>query len=274
VATCETSLFDELGHPRGNFALADLFGVDYEGRPQAPAKRPELDVNFAIAVDDKYWANRQGAAEMRWGGGDIQTSALIDDPRLKKITAIAQASFKGPMVRMSDARPPMQRAMIMFPEGREPIPAVVMGQQGKGRVVYMAAGFDAANYSYCYPYERVVMAQAIKWAAAAPLPVAVEAPMCVQSTVFRQKDDQGERIVVHLFNGINTTSDHGLPEVDVPLREEVVPIGDIKVRLHNVNPKQVHLEPGGIRLTPVQKGEWTEVTLPPLPVHFMVVVEL
>ena len=29
VATCETSLFDELGHPRANFALSDLFGVDY-----------------------------------------------------------------------------------------------------------------------------------------------------------------------------------------------------------------------------------------------------
>ena len=58
VATCETSLFDELGHPRPNFALADIFGVDYAGRPKAPTTRAELDVNFAIVVDDKYWANR------------------------------------------------------------------------------------------------------------------------------------------------------------------------------------------------------------------------
>ena len=40
VATCETSLFDELGHPRSNFALADLFGVDYEGRPWPPPGAP------------------------------------------------------------------------------------------------------------------------------------------------------------------------------------------------------------------------------------------
>ncbi len=274
VATCETSLFDELGHPRANFALADLFGVDYQGRPAAPAKRTALDANFAIVADDEYWANRQGAAEMRWGAGDVLTSELIDDPRLARIVNGVQASFKGPMVRMSDARPPMKRAMIMFPEGREPIPAVVMGDQGKGRVVYMAAGFDAANFSYGYPYQRIIMAQAIKWAAREPMPVMVKAPMCVQSTVYRQKDARGERLVVHLFNGINSTSDHGLPEADVPLREEAVPVGGITMRFHKRKPRRIHLEPEGVELGPVARDDWTEVSLPPLAVHTMVVVEL
>jgi hypothetical protein len=274
VATCETSLFDELGHPRSNFALADLFGVDYEGRPAAPTKRAEFDANFAILVNDQYWAQRQGAAEMRWGAGDILTGELINDPRLAKIVNGVQASFKGPLVRMSDARAPMKRAMIMFPEGKEPIPAVVLGEQGKGRVVYMAAGFDAANFSYGYPYERVIMARAIKWAARESAPVEVEAPMCVQSTIFRQKDAEGERLVVHLFNGINSSSDHGLPEMNVPLREEVVPIGGIRVRFHKLRPKRIHLEPENVELTPETKHAWIEVALPPLAVHSMVVVEL
>ena len=273
VATCETSLFDELGHPRPNFALADIFGVDYAGRPKAPTTRAELDVNFAIVVDDKYWANRQGTAEMRWGAGDLQTGELVADPRLALITNGVQASFKGPMVLMSAARPPMQRAMFMFPEGKDPVPAVVMGGQGKGRVVYMAAGFDAANFNYGYPYERVIFSRAIQWAARTPPPVAVEAPMCIQSTVFRQKDTVGERLVVHLFNGLNTTSDHGLPEVDVPLREEAVPVGGIKVRFRGVAPKRVHLEPDGAELAMTAQGEWTEVAVPPLPVHALVVAE-
>jgi hypothetical protein len=162
----------------------------------------------------------------------------------------------------------------MFPEGRDPVSAVVMGEQGKGRVVYMAAGFDAANFSYGYPYERVLFSRAIQWAARTPPPVAVEAPMCIQSTVFRQKDAAGERLVVHLFNGLNTTSDHGLPEVDIPLREEAVPIGGIKVRFHNLTPKRVHLEPEGLDLTPTVQGEWTEFAIPPLAVHSLVVAEL
>jgi hypothetical protein len=274
VATCETSLCDELGRPRGNFALADLFGVDYEGRPAAPLKRAELDANFAILVDDRYWANRQGAAEMRWGAGDILTTDLISDPRLPDIVSGVQASFKGPLVKMSDARPPMKRAMIMFPEGRDPIPAVVMGEQGMGRVVYMAAGFDAANFSYGYPYQRLLFSTAIRWAARDSAPVTVTAPMCVQSTVFRQKDAQGERLVVHLFNGVNTATDHGLPEVNVPLREETLPIHGITVRFRNFAGKRIHLEPEGMPLKPVRKGEWTEVIVPVLAVHSMVVAEL
>jgi len=275
VATCESSLCNEFGQLRGNFALADVFGVDYLGRPAAPTKRAEIDVNFARAIDDSYWAKRMGAAEMRWGGGDIQTDALINDPRMTQLCNVAQAAFKGPLVKMSDAaRPPMKRAMIMFPEGLDPIPAVVMGEFGSGRVVYMAAGFDAANYSYGYPYERVVMSSAIKWAANGPAPIQVEAPMCVQSTFFRQKDASGERLVIQLFNGINTTSDHGLPEVDVPLREETVPIAGIKVRFRNIDAKSIHLEPEGLELKPVKVDEWLEVTVPALGVHSMVVAEL
>jgi hypothetical protein len=274
VATCETSLFDELGHPRPNFALSDLFGVDYQGRPKLPMEKAALDANFAIVVDDKYWANRQGTAEMRWGAGDLLTGELVSDVRLKAVTNGVQASFKGPLVRMSDARAPMKRAMIMFPEGRDPIPAVVMGEQGQGRVVYMAAGFDAANFSYGYPYQRIVFARAIEWAARTPPPVEVEAPMCIQSTVFRQKEAGAERLVIHLFNGLNTTSDHGLPDVDVPLREEAVPVGGIKVRIRQVRPKRIHLEPEGIELSPVQADDSTEVAVPPLAVHSMVVVEL
>jgi hypothetical protein len=275
VATCETSLCDELGHPRGDFALAGLFGVSYQGRPAAPLKRAELDANFAIATDARYWAKRQGAAEMRWGAGDLLTSELINDPRLRNVTNGVQASFKGPMVRMSDdARGPMRRAMIMFPEGRDPIPAAVMGEQDKGRVVYFAAGLDAANFSYGYPWQRVVLARAIRWAARDPSPVATDAPMCVQSTVFRQKDADGERLVVHLFNGINTTTDHGLPEVAVPLREEAVPVGGIKIRFRGHGFGSIHLEPEGKELEPKVNGEWTEVEVPPVAVHAMVVAEV
>jgi hypothetical protein len=43
--------------------------------------------------------------------------------------------------------------------------------------------------------------------------------MCVQATFFTQQDKAGKRLIVHLFNGLNTTANHGLPAMDVPLRE-------------------------------------------------------
>lgn len=53
--------------------------------------------------------------------------------------------------------------------------------------------------------------------------------MCVHATVMRQTTTDGERLVVHLFNDLNMPADHALPVDDVPLREESVPIHDIRV---------------------------------------------
>jgi hypothetical protein len=78
VASSEASLCDEIGRPRKDFALADLFGVSYQGRPAAPLKRPALDANFAVALDAGYWKQRVGVARLRW-----DRHPLVRDSRLQ-----------------------------------------------------------------------------------------------------------------------------------------------------------------------------------------------
>ena len=271
VATCETSMFDEIGRPRTDFALGDLFGVTYEGRFKASGVRPELDANFMIVVDDSYWAQREGISVLRWEW----VPALTEDARLKAFNPAMSATFKGPAVKISDPRPPMAKAMFMFPDmGAETPPCAAMGEFGKGRVFYFGIGIDAANFSYGFPYQRILLARAIQWAAREPFAIRVEAPMCVQSTFFRQSNATGRRIIVHLFNGINTTSNHGLPAVDVPLREESLPISDIKLQFTGLGIKRFHLEPEGVNLTSTTEGEVQTVVVPKLTVHSMVVAEL
>jgi hypothetical protein len=46
----------------------------------------------------------------------------------------------------------------------------------------------------------------------------------------RQTKENTRRLIVHLYNDLNTTAFHALPGDDVPLREEVVPIHGIQVR--------------------------------------------
>jgi hypothetical protein len=128
-------------------------------------------------------------------------------------------------------------------------------------------------WSYAYPYQRRLLARAIEWAATSPQSVSVRAPMCVQATYFRQTDKNGRRLVVHLFNGMNTTANHGKPAVDVPLREEVVPIHGIKVKFSANVPRSFHLEPGNRAVRVQRREDFTVVELPPLEVHAMLVGE-
>ena len=158
-------------------------------------------------------------------------------------------------------------------EAGESLPAIVTHTFGKGRVVYLGAGIDAAYYLYSYPYQRILLQQAIEWAASAPSPISVQAPMCVHAVTMRQQRD-GERLVIHLYNDLNTTAFHAKPDEDVPLREEVVPIHDIRITLRGYNIQKAHLEPEGREVEVKTTPEGSELLVPQLDVHTMVVVDL
>ncbi len=145
---------------------------------------------------------------------------------------------------------------------------------GAGRVVYFAGGLDGGYYLYAYPYQRVVLEQALRWAARRPPPLEIEAPMCVQATFMRQEKD-GQRLLVHLLNDVNTTAEHALPTDDVPLREEVLPVHDIRVTFGpGYKLGRVHLEPGGQDLPTEHGPRGTTVVVPRLDLHGIVVAEL
>ncbi|HEV3345173.1 MAG TPA: alpha-amylase family protein [Pirellulales bacterium] len=270
VASAETSLFDELGQPRGDFALADVLGVTYDGRPQAPLKRAQLDANFAVTVDERYWKDRTGLARLAWN-----EHPLVNDERLQELVPRRSVAFRGPLVRVGPRTDEAQVVATMMPEGAagEPMPAIVARSFGRGKVVYLAAAIDAALWSYAYPYQRRLLARSLEWAAREPPPLEVKAPLCVQATYFLQSDQAGKRLIVQFFNGINTAANHGLPSADVPLREETVPIHGIKAAFREPAPKSFHVEPGYRQLQPFVDGGRVIVELPPLELHCMLVAE-
>ncbi len=269
VATGETSLCDELGRPRKDFALADVFGVSYRGRPKANAVRPKLDENFAFALDEAYWKQRTGIATLTW-----PDHPLTRDVKLNRLVPSRSVVVKGPLLSVTEPVRADEAVLRMKPEGSaESLPAGVVRSFGKGRVVYLAAGLDAALWSYAYPYQRRLLARAVEWAANGPAPISLSAPMCVQATYFTQPRAGGRRLVVHLFNGVNTAANHGLPTMEVPLREETVPIHGMELIVRKDAPKKFRFEPGGQELQARREGEATIVALPPLSIHGVVVGE-
>lgn len=272
VATGETSLCNELGRPRGDFALADVFGVSFRGRPRAEVKRTELDANFALHLDESYWNERVGLATLNWDDHEFTR-----DERLAELVPGRSVIFRGPQVLVGEPEHERAVPIRLRADGSDapPSPAVVVRSFGKGKVVYLAAALDAALWSYSFPYQRVLLSRAIRWAAHKLPPIRVQAPMCVQAAFYRQTVSDGNRLVVHLFNNINTTGQHGLPSAEVPLREEAVPIGGIRVFFRAERPKSVRWEPDGVDLA-LRSGEGDVpfVDVPPLAIHGLVVADL
>ncbi|MDB5311495.1 MAG: Beta-galactosidase trimerization domain protein [Gemmataceae bacterium] len=271
VASLDTSLFDEFGTPRDNFALAGVFAADYRGLPTVAPVKEDLDVNFAKAIGPDYWEKRKNVFDFRQ-----DVNSFLNVGRMKTYVGPELVTFKGPAVRITPR--PGAKAVGTI-RGKTPdapeLTGVLTSTHGKGRVVYLAAGFDAAYYLYSYPYQRLVLKHAARWAADTAPPVEVAAPMCVHSTVMRQSPGQKDQLVVHLFNDLNTTGGHALPVDDVPLREEVIPIADIRVTFRpDYRIRRVRLQPEGKELEVRATPAGSEVTVPRLDIHTMVVAEL
>lgn len=272
VATLDTSLYDEFGVPRKNFGLAEVLGVDYAGLATGvPAGKPDLDINFAKSIGPDYFDKRKNVFDLR-----LAPDSVLLQGKMKTYIAAEPVTFKGPAIQVRPNRADLKTQATLRTKTADAtdLPAIVSGQYGKGRVIYFAGALDAAYYLYAYPYQRLAIKDAIHWAASEPMPVKVEAPMCVHATAMRQTKD-GERLIVHLYNDLNTTAHHALPVDDVPLREEVVPIHDIRIRFNTKYPiGEVKLQPGGIKLPVAREGDEITVIVPKLEVHAMVVAEL
>jgi hypothetical protein len=91
----------------------------------------------------------------------------------------------------------------------------------------------------------------------------------------RQTTEGKSRLIVHLYNDLNTTAHHALPTDDVPLREESVPIADIGVLFdRSYRLSAARLQPDGTELPLQVDTSGTEVRVPRLDIHAMVVAEL
>jgi hypothetical protein len=271
VASLDTSLFDEFGNPRDDLSLREVLGVEFRGLPDStPKAKEEIDVNFARSIGPDYWEKRRNVFDFKQ-----DPASLLNQGKMKTYVGDQPVTFKGPAVRVAIESPTARTLATMRPKSASTdLPAVIAREYGKGRVTFFAAGLDAAYYLYPYPYQRLCLKHAIEWTANTPPPVSIEAPMCVHSTVMRQTKN-GERIIVHLFNDLNTTAHRSLPVDDVPLREEVVPIHDIVVSFDGrYRIRKVHLEPAGVELGVKKSERGIRVTVPKLGVHAMVVAEL
>jgi hypothetical protein len=279
VATYETSLFDHAGERRQDFALGDLFHARYQSSLPVRTRDDALALFLTgrhPITDDPILAKNRVTGWMQ-----------PDNPRYGRMMLLGSSA----QVRMAAGG-----AEVVYYREKENAPnawpAAIVSQVGKGRVVYFPAGVDKAMFFYPAAYLRQLVRNACDWAANAPPPLEVVAPY-ILATTFRAQPEKS-RTVVHLLNDASSWGRHSLSQQIAPqtgdfedpghpqssdlrgtwpMREEVIPIHDVRVICRRRGVKKATQQPEGLNLplTPVAGG--VQVTVPKVDLHTMVVFE-
>jgi hypothetical protein len=217
VATGETSLYDEDGRRRADFALGDLLGVRAAGEARGA---------FA-GVAPSQWASGQGHSYLRVAAGAArppvlagfeETDLLPFGGRLEVVRAGPGAVV--PLTFVPDS-PPSPPENVWMREPRTEIPGLVLASRdGRGRVAFLPADLDR-----CFARDRIpdhgrLIAQLVRWASRRPMPLEVDGPGLLDCHLYRQQD----RLILHVVNLTN-------PAAFRPYATEIHPVGPVQVRV-------------------------------------------
>ena len=194
VATFETSLYDESGFRRDDYALCDCLGVKSAGRILGPfqwdyvhLKRPH-PILEGISLDD-IPAPSLGAA-----------SHVVD------AECIAMFREKAP-----------GRYVELQPLSR--YPAITVRKYYEGALIYMAGAFDVGYWIHRLREYRLILSNAVRLKRSACFIDLENAPQTLEVTV----RSQGNRLILHF---VNFTGEMSRPF------EQIIPVYNLGVRIH------------------------------------------
>jgi hypothetical protein len=235
-ATGSSSRYDEWGDPRGDFALADLFSAHatspapkLSNAPQPGGRRaatpdahtylrltPELrgGINGPKAGDEPSVSAAARHAVLR---GFERTDILPYGGTLQELKIDAGALIPLTFVPPFPTYPPETSWM------RQPstsIAGLVLSEKGRSRIAYMPADVDRRYARQHLPDHGDLLANVVRWAAGANIPLTVEGPGMIDCHLYRQ----GARLILHLVNLTNAATWRA------PM-EDSIPVGPIRVSL-------------------------------------------
>lgn len=277
IATGQTSLYDQWGQPRADFALADLFGahvasdrrnsVEADRKQAAEAAHSYLRLTPALGAE--VYGPRAGTEPAITAKrhpvlkGFDDTEILPFGGRLGVVRAAAGAEVLATFIPPFPVYPPETSWMR---EPRTTVPGLVVRTAGHGsRIAYLPADLDRRYGRDHLPDHGRLLVNLIRWVSGDTVPLTVEGPGLIDCHLYRQRD----RLILHLVN--LTGAGMGRGPVD-----ELIPVGPLRVRVRL--PERVRVS--GMRLLvsqrqlsfTLEKGEAVS-ELPSLLDHEVVVLE-
>jgi len=237
-ATFETSLYDETGLRRTDYALAEVLGVHAGGRIIGPLR---WDFMKPLEADPLLQGMRR-----EW------YPASVYHVRAKPAGAKAVLQFTTPLKGRYDGVP-----------GLSEDPALLVHSFGKGKAVYFSGDFGAMVNNFRTPEYLAIAANAVELLASRPVEIE-GAPEPVE--VVLRSQNNGQRWLVHLvnFNG----------EMTRPIRK-VWPLRGVSITLPDGKPVKkasTLVKPGVLTVGKDSRGR-PRVTVPEISEYEVVVLE-
>ena len=254
IATHQTSLLDEWGQERGQFALADVMGVEYQGVTAGGEDHPTI----YIPHDDRLTV-RLGEIVCFYGQDAEVTAASHTD------ILCTRSTIKEP------------KALNFFSadvEHDSGQPAITSNSFGKGQAIYVAGDVGGAYMNSPYPPLRRLTAELV---GRSQSPLAVEAPEQIEMTAALRPSGE---LMIHLVNNptsllpwkVRDRNEYDELHTTYHALYEINPIHDVRIALNGYRVKSARL--------PLQKqklditGDPAKITVPQVDLHEIVLVEL
>ncbi len=239
IATGATSLYDEWGNRLPNFALADLFGVDFLKRGEFTFPYLQIhDSPFSEGLIRRPLPHYMAMWEVRVNE-DVQVAATRRNPLIE---TSGQTYYH-------NNQPP--------PDADTGEAVIVYRNYGKGRVIYCAA-LPESNFARLghEPYRRLI-ANMMIWAAGMLPPVRAEGLLNTEIITNRL----GKDLIVHLVTGFPQRSVRFGQHRTSDTIEEVVLIPNVRLIIPHTT-SAVYRVPSGEALPVVQGAAEASITIP------------
>ncbi len=252
VVTHETSLYDEWGQPRDDFALADLLGVHLESAVEGPVKNSYLTLNGEPGTRHPILKGMDYGDRIINGGYRVGVRAAKE--------------FPDPPLTLVPAYPDLPMEEVYPRQPKTDIPEVYLQDNGSSRIVYFPWDISRIFWEFLNVDHGKLLANAVEWAANEQPPASVTGPGVLDVTVWQQPDS----LTVHLVNLTNPNMMRG------PFRE-LLPVGEQEVLVQLPEGKQakrVKLLRSGLTPDAEIGPGYVKVTVPQVVDHEIVAIDL
>lgn len=294
IASGQTSLFNEWGDARADFALADLLCVSgghanaNSGAPRlaravgagagagagasgAPARHTYLRLTPEIAsaaygpkLPSPTTAEIVAAIRHPALAGFDDTDILPYGGTISALTVAAAAETLLTFIPELPSSPP---ETVYIRTERTTIPGLVVNDSGPGRVAYLAADIDRRYAIDNLPDHGNLLANVIRWAAGDSLPISIDGPGLVNCELYHQPG----RLILHVVN-LTSAGTWRAP------MDEMIPIGPLYVKVKTsqeagVKSGRALVSEAGGEIAVAVDGGWASFELKSVLDHEVVVLE-